>query len=39
LEFVPHMHRFLSAQQVRHKIIVVNQQDKHRWGLMHGSSV
>ncbi|ELT90432.1 hypothetical protein CAPTEDRAFT_75285, partial [Capitella teleta] len=31
LEFVPHMHQFLSAQRIRHKIVVVNQQDKHRF--------
>ena len=30
LEFVPHMHRFLNAQKVRHKIVVVNQQDIYR---------
>ena len=30
-EFVPHMHSFLNAQKVRHKIVVVNQQDIYRY--------
>ena len=30
LEFVPHMHNYLNAKKVRHKIIIVNQADKHR---------
>ncbi|KAK2162472.1 hypothetical protein LSH36_98g06023 [Paralvinella palmiformis] len=27
LEFVPHMHKFLTKQKIRHKIFVVNQAD------------
>ena len=30
LEFVPHMHNYLNAKKVRHKIFIVNQVDKHR---------
>ena len=30
MEFVPHIHSFLSRQRVRHQIWVVNQADKHR---------
>ena len=30
LEFAPHMHNFLNAKKVRHKIFIVNQVDKHR---------
>lgn len=30
LEFVPHMHSYLNAKKVRHKIFIVNQVDKHR---------
>ena len=30
LEFVPHMHKFLNAQKVRHKIFIINQVDKFR---------
>ena len=30
LEFAPHMHSFLNAKKVRHKIFIVNQVDKHR---------
>ena len=30
LEFVPHMHRFLNAQHVRHRIFVVSQADSLR---------
>ena len=31
MEFLPHMHRFLNAQHVRHKILVINQVDVLRW--------
>jgi len=30
LEFAPHLHRFLCAQQNRHKIFVINQADPYR---------
>ena len=30
LEFVPHMHSYLNAKKVKHKIFIVNQVDKHR---------
>ena len=30
LEFVPHMHNFLNAQRVRHKIFIINQADLYR---------
>lgn len=30
LEFVPHMHDYLNAKKVRHKLFIVNQVDKHR---------
>ena len=30
MEFVPHIHSFLSRQRVRHQIWVINQADKHR---------
>ena len=30
LEFAPHMHNFLNAKKVQHKIFIVNQVDKHR---------
>lgn len=36
LEFVPHIHRFLTRQGVDHRIWVVNQVDSHRWvGQLH----
>lgn len=31
LEFVPHMHNYLNAKKVKHKIYIVNQVDKHRF--------
>lgn len=31
LEFAPHMHNYLNAKKVRHKIFIVNQVDKHRY--------
>ncbi|XP_035671837.1 beta-1,4-galactosyltransferase 7-like [Branchiostoma floridae] len=31
LVFVPHIHKFLNEQKVRHKIYVVNQIDLHRF--------
>ncbi|XP_065828976.1 beta-1,4-galactosyltransferase 7-like isoform X2 [Oscarella lobularis] len=31
LEFVPHIHRFLNQQKIRHQIWVINQFDKHRF--------
>lgn len=31
LKFVPHMHNYLNAKKVRHKIFIVNQVDKHRF--------
>lgn len=31
LEFVPHMHSYLNAKKVKHKIFIVNQVDKHRF--------
>eukprot|EP00118_Oscarella_pearsei_P011874 m.83182 g.83182 ORF g.83182 m.83182 type:complete len:266 (+) comp36334_c0_seq23:135-932(+) len=31
LEFVPHIHRFLNAQRVRHQIWIINQFDNHRF--------
>ncbi|EFX83351.1 hypothetical protein DAPPUDRAFT_48345, partial [Daphnia pulex] len=31
LEFVPHMHRFLSNQSVTHDIFIVNQKDNFRF--------
>ena len=34
LEFAPHMHKFLNAQKVRHKLVIVNQGDKLRWVLL-----
>ena len=30
LDFVPHMHDYLNAKKVRHKIFIINQVDKHR---------
>ena len=30
MEFVPHIHKFLKRQNVRHQILVINQVDKHR---------
>lgn len=30
IQFVPHIHQFLNRQNVRHKILVINQADKHR---------
>jgi len=30
LEFVPALHRFLCAQQVRHQIFIINQVDAYR---------
>lgn len=32
LEFVPHMHRFLTKQNVSHDIWIINQADTHRYG-------
>lgn len=29
-EFVPHIHRFLNRQNVRHEIWIINQEDTHR---------
>ena len=34
LEFAPYMHKFLNAQRVRHKLVIVNQGDKLRWVLL-----
>lgn len=31
MEFVPHIHKFLEKQNVRHQILVINQVDKHRY--------
>ena len=31
MEFVPHIHQFLTRQQVHHQIWVINQADKHRY--------
>lgn len=31
MEFVPHIHKFLNRQNVRHQILVINQADKHRY--------
>lgn len=31
LEFVPHMHKYLDAQRVRHQIWIINQVDHHRF--------
>jgi len=31
LEFVPHMHRFLNTQKIRHKILIINQVDVLRF--------
>uniref|UniRef100_A0A8C8SLP9 Beta-1,4-galactosyltransferase n=1 Tax=Pelusios castaneus TaxID=367368 RepID=A0A8C8SLP9_9SAUR len=31
LAFVPHMHRFLSRQRIRHRIFVLNQADRYRF--------
>ncbi len=28
--FVPHIHKFLERQKVNHKILIINQADKHR---------
>ncbi len=33
LQFVPHIHRFLSRQDVDHCIWVINQVDSHRWDI------
>ena len=30
MEFVPHMHSFLSRQNVSHEIWIINQADSHR---------
>ena len=30
-EFAPHMHQFLSRQNVRHEIWIINQADSHRF--------
>lgn len=30
MEFVPHIHRFLERQNVKHKIWIINQADTHR---------
>ncbi|KAK9501258.1 hypothetical protein O3M35_012001 [Rhynocoris fuscipes] len=31
LEFAPHMHNFLSNQQINHKIFIINQVDQYRF--------
>ncbi|XP_054710160.1 beta-1,4-galactosyltransferase 7-like [Uloborus diversus] len=31
LQFAPHIHRFLNAQKIRHKLYVINQVDKLRF--------
>ncbi|XP_059151192.1 beta-1,4-galactosyltransferase 7-like [Physella acuta] len=31
LEFAPHIHEFLKKQDIKHKIVVVNQLDKYRF--------
>ncbi|PIK55740.1 putative beta-1,4-galactosyltransferase 7 [Apostichopus japonicus] len=31
MKFVPYMHKYLSRQQVRHHIFVINQMDSHRF--------
>lgn len=31
MEFVPHIHSFLTRQRVRHQIWVIDQADKHRY--------
>ena len=33
MEFVPHIHRFLDRQSVRHKIWIINQADAHRYAV------
>ncbi len=30
MQFVPHIHKFLNRQNIHHKILVINQADKHR---------
>ncbi len=30
MEFVPHIHKFLKRQKVQHKILIINQADRHR---------
>ena len=36
LQFAPHIHRFLSRQNVDHRIWVINQVDSHRWAVLLG---
>ena len=31
LEFAPHIHQFLNKQRLRHRILVINQVDSHRF--------
>lgn len=38
MEFVPHIHQFLTRQRVRHQIWVINQADKHRCGFNNNNS-
>lgn len=33
IDFVPHMHSFLTRQNVSHEIWVINQVDKHRYAI------
>ncbi len=32
MEFVPHMHKYLNNQKIRHKILIIDQIDRLRWG-------
>ena len=31
IKFVPHIHKFLDRQKVKHQILVINQADRHRY--------